>query len=203
MRKSSRLALLFIGTSAVVGGSLGLLLPEDNYVPKPLGYPRIILPAHEYRLLPDSFPYSFEFSRHAILVEDPASIAEPYWINVHYPAFMADIQLTYKPVRNNPQLLREYLQDAYKLTAKHQIKAYAIEEWVLQTPTGHRAVVAELSGQVPSQCQFYTTDSVNHFLRGALYFHTATQNDSLAPIIEFIKEDILHMLHTLVWKDAG
>ena len=61
--------------------------------------------------------------------------------------------------------------------------------------------MAELSGQVPSQVQFYTTDMAQHFLRGALYFNTATQNDYLAPVIAFIKEDIIHMIQTLEWKD--
>jgi hypothetical protein len=60
--------------------------------------------------------------------------------------------------------------------------------------------MAELSGQVPSQVQFYTTDMAHHFLRGALYFNTASQNDCLKPIITFVREDILPMLHTLAWK---
>ena len=197
------LGLFLMGILVVLGGGLLLLWPSDSYIPKPYGYHRILLPTHEYTLLPDTFPYSFEFSKHAILLQDTSSIAEPYWVNIHYPAFRADIQLTYKPINNNPQLLREYLHDAYKLTAKHQIRACAIEEDVVQTATGHTAVVASLSGQVPSQFQFYTTDSVNHFLRGALYFNTATQNDSLAPVIDFIKEDIMHMLHTLAWKDSS
>lgn len=171
-------------------------------MPKPNGYPRIILPEHEYSVLPDTFPYTFEFSKHATIVEDTSWIDERYWITIHYPPSMgdADIQLTYKPVNNNRQLLREYLNDAYTLTAKHQVKAYAIEESILKTPKGYTAVVAELVGQVPSQFQFYTTDSIHHFLRGALYFNTALHNDSLAPVIDFIKKDIIHLLNTLEWK---
>ena len=102
---------------------------------------------------------------------------------------------------NNEDTLRGLLNDAYRLTSKHQIKAYAIDESILKTPNGHTAVVTELQGQAPSQFQFYTTDSANHFLRGALYFNTASKNDSLAPSIEFVKIDIIHMLNTLVWKD--
>ena len=51
------------------------------------------------------------------------------------------------------------------------------------------------------QFQFITTDSVNHFLRGALYFQVATKNDSLAPIIEYIKKDMIHILNTLEWYE--
>jgi len=58
-----------------------------------------------------------------------------------------------------------------------------------------------LSGEVPSQFQFHITDSTQHFLRGALYFRTATKNDSLAPVIEYVKKDIVHLLNTLTWND--
>jgi gliding motility-associated lipoprotein GldD len=87
--------------------------------------------------------------------------------------------------------------DAFKLTAKHQIKAYGIEEGVLITPNGYTAVVAELSGEVPTQFQFFVTDSTGHWLRGALYFNTAMKNDSLAPIIEFIKIDMTHLMNSV------
>jgi gliding motility-associated lipoprotein GldD len=178
-----------------------LLLPKDPDVPKPYGYSRIILPKHEYKLLPDTLPYRFEVSKYANVLKSDSPHPEKHWINIAYPDFQAAIQITYKPVHNNQQLLREYLQDAYQLTTKHQIRADAIEEYLVYTPQGHTAIVAALKGQVPSQYQFYITDSIHHFLRGALYFHTASENDSLAPVIDFIKEDIMHILYTLSWKD--
>lgn len=170
-------------------------------MPKPKGFNRIVLPKNEYHILPDSFPYQFEYSKHALLLKDSSWIAEPYWIDLYYPEFEASIQVSYKPVMKSKQLLKEYLATAYKLTSKHQVKAYAINEAVFETMTGKTAVIFELRGEVPSQYQFFTTDSVNHFLRGALYFNTATQNDSLAPVIEFIRNDIIHLLNTLQWKE--
>jgi len=58
-----------------------------------------------------------------------------------------------------------------------------------------------LEGEVPSQFQFHVSDSTQHFMRGALYFKTATQNDSLAPVIDYLKRDIIHLLSTLRWND--
>ena len=171
------------------------------YSPKPKGYNRIDLPEHAYQSLPDSFPYGFEYSKYAEIEADQSAMAEPYWITLHYPQFMADIQLTYKPIKNQEALLKDYLNDAYKLTSSHQIKAYSIEESNVRTPSGKTATVAELSGEVPSQFQFHITDSTQHFLRGALYFRTATKNDSLAPVIEYMKMDIIHLLNTLTWND--
>ncbi|GJM29913.1 MAG: hypothetical protein DHS20C17_25480 [Cyclobacteriaceae bacterium] len=175
---------------------------ESSFVPKPKGYNRIELPEHHYQSIDDSFPYLFEYSKYAVIKPDTSWMAEPYWIHLVYQELGADLQLTYKSLDHDQQKLRELLQDSYKLTSKHQIKAYAIDESVLKTPNGHTAVVTELSGEVPSQFQFYTTDSSRHFLRGALYFPTATKNDSLQPVIDFIKVDIIHLLNTLDWKES-
>jgi len=172
-----------------------------NYLPKPRGYNRIDLPEQTYQQLPDTFPYSFEFSNHAKMFRDSSWIAERYWIDLFYPQMMANVQITYKPIKGSQKLFEEYLNDTYKLTSKHQIKAYSIDESIIQTPSGKTAVIAELIGEVPSQFQFFCTDSVEHYLRGALYFRTSLKNDSLAPAIEFIKRDIIHMLNTLEWKE--
>ncbi|MGB3849544.1 MAG: gliding motility lipoprotein GldD [Tunicatimonas sp.] len=185
--------------------TLGVLLTlaacTSDYVPKPNGFNRIDLPAHAYVSLPDTFPYHFEYARQAKLYPDTSYNAEPYWLNIYYPDYAANIQLTYKAVNNNRQRLETLLEDAYQLTANHQIKASSINEAVVGTPSGKRALVAELTGEVPSQFQFYITDSTDHFLRGALYFRTATANDSLAPVIEYIKADMIHLLNTLEWQE--
>lgn len=180
---------------------LALAACSSDYVPKPKGYNRIDLPEHAYVSLPDTLPYWFEYSKHAKLYKDTSARSERYWLNIFYPGFVANIQLTYKPLYDDEERLEELLDDAYRLTANHQIKASAIEENIIGTPSGKKALIAELSGEVPSQFQFYITDSVKHFLRGALYFRTATKNDSLAPVIEYLKVDIIHMLNTLEWKD--
>jgi gliding motility-associated lipoprotein GldD len=175
---------------------------HSEYMPKPKGYNRLIMPRHAYQPLPDSLPYSFEYSRHATILKDSSWIAERYWIDIYYPGFEASIQVSYKPVKNDITLLKQYLSTAYRLTAKHQVKAYAIDEAIVQLDNGKTAVLAALSGEVPSQHQFFTTDSTKHFLRGALYFNTATQNDSLAPAIAYLQDDIMHMLNTLRWRDG-
>ena len=190
----------------------------SDYLPKPRGYNRIVLPENEYISIPDSLPYQFEMSKLSRLITDTSWVImnrvkkqvkpaievnnERYWINLVYDTLQAEIRITYKSIGGKKKLMKEYLGDAYKLTSQHQIKAYAIDETVFQTKKGNIVTLAEISGEVPSQIQFVTTDSLHHFMRGALYFKTATRNDSLAPVIEYIKKDILHMLNTLEWKDS-
>ncbi|MFA0961836.1 gliding motility lipoprotein GldD [Roseivirga sp. BDSF3-8] len=182
--------------------TLGICACEsETFTPKPKGYNRIDLPEHRYQALPDSFPYWFEFSKEAQIVDDSSYISERYWIDLLYKDLGANVVITYKSVKDSADLVKEYVSDATRLTSKHQIKAYAIDETVIRTPKGRTAVVAELEGEVPTQFQFFTTDSSQHFLRGALYFPTATKNDSLAPVIEYVKKDIIHMLNSLEWKE--
>lgn len=182
--------------------SIGLFLCscERDYLPKPLGYNRIALPAEEYISLPDTLPYFFEYSKHAKLLKDTSWIRERFWVEIYYPTLKANIHVTYKEIKNDEKLLREYLNDAYTLTAKHQLKANAIDEVIIKTPKGNTAVIAELQGEVPSQFQFTITDSTKNFMRGALYFNTQINNDSLQPSIEFMKKEIMHLINTMEWK---
>ena len=171
-----------------------------SYQPRPKGYNRLLLPEPSYRITPDTLPYQFEYSTHALLLKDTSGIREKYWLEIYYPELKATIHVTYKPLNHNPVLLKEYLKDAYVLTSKHQIKAYAIDETLVKTPSGKLAVVAELEGEVPSQFQFTMTDSSRNFLRGAVYLNVRVQNDSLRPAIEYLKKDAMHLINTLVWK---
>lgn len=172
---------------------------NQTYLPKPIGYNRIDLPEATYQTLPDTLPYQFEYSKHAELRKNESWITERYWIDLYYPQFDADVQVTYKPISSR-QNSEELLNDSYRLTSKHNVKAYSIQEKILILKSGNVASVTELEGEVPSQFQFHITDSTKNFLRGALYFKTASKNDSLAPAIEFIKSDIIHLLNTLEWN---
>jgi gliding motility-associated lipoprotein GldD len=173
---------------------------EKNYQPKPIGYNRLELPEPVYIPLPDTLPYKFEISKHAKLLDDTSAINERYWIEIYYPTLKSNVHITYKKVGNSKKLLKEFLDDAYTLTAKHQIKAYGINEILTKTAKGETAVIAELEGEVPSQFQFTITDSTQNFLRGALYFNTKIHNDSLAPAIEYMKKDVMHMINTFEWN---
>jgi gliding motility-associated lipoprotein GldD len=172
-----------------------------DYQPKPKGYNRLVLPKEEYQASPDSLPYAFEYSKHARLLRDSSWIRERYWIEIYYPELKANLHITYKKLNNKEDFLKELLNDAYKLTSKQQIKASAIDEIITVTPSGKTAVIAEIAGEVPSQFQFTMTDSTRNFLRGALYFNTRVQNDSLAPAIDFMKKETLHFINSVEWRN--
>jgi len=172
----------------------------EDFSPKPKGYNRIDLPTPQYQSLQEKHPFYFEYSTYSKILRDSSRTAMPHWLNIYYPQFQANVQLTYLPVNKDKKMLNNLLEDARTLIIKHQVKAESIEGGVIKTKKGLNVNVAELSGEVPTQFQFYVTDSTQHFFRGALYFRTATANDSLAPVINYIKKDMLHLLNTLEWR---
>ncbi len=189
--------LVVIALSVVLGSCNQ---SSKEYSPKPRGFNRIDLPQHVYQTLPDKHPYSFEYSKEAIIQLDTFKNAEPHWIIIYYPKLNTRIQFTYKPVNNDLSRLQNMMGDAAKLAFNHDKKAYSISDKILTTKSGKRAVIFELEGEVPSPYQFFVTDSTKHYLRGAVYLMTATENDSLRPIIDYMKVDSRHILETLRWK---
>ena len=183
---------------------LGLLLflvaaCHEQYTPKPRGYFRISLPEHEYKGFDSTFPYSFEYPVYAVLNPDPFSPEETYWMNIDFPDFRGRIHLSYKEVDGN---LAEYLEDSRQFVIKHIPKASAINDsLILNRDRNLYGLIYHIEGMgTASPCQFFITDSTKHFVRGALYFDVVPNNDSLAPVIEFLKKDIEHLLGTFYWK---
>lgn len=172
---------------------------EQNYLPKPRGYFRIDLPEKQYMLFDSTYPYSFEYPSYARIVPDSRPSSEPFWMNIDYPGLKGTLHISYKKVNGN---LVEYLEDARTFVVKHIPKADAIDDSLIYRPDKKvYGLIYYIDGAgAASPCQFFVTDSSDHFLRGALYFNTSPNNDSLAPVINFIEEDIRHMISTFKWE---
>jgi gliding motility-associated lipoprotein GldD len=181
--------------------SCGSVSQEENTaMPRPKGFPAMDIPAHQYQALENSHPFSFEFSKQAVMKKDTFAFAEPHWMYLYYPRWDAFIQLTYKSVGGDRKRLNKMIRDSYVLASKHQMKANRIEDALLTTRDGRKATIIELEGEVATPFQFFATDSTSHFLRGAVYLNTAMKNDSLAPVIRYLKQDAIHLIQTLRWK---
>jgi gliding motility-associated lipoprotein GldD len=170
---------------------------DPNYTPKPRGYFRIDFPHKAYKTYNGTCPFSFEYPEYSSVEIDMERDSKPCWLNIEFPSFNATIHLSYNEVKNN---LSKYTEDSRTLTNKHIVKATGIDESAITTPNHVYATKFNIEGNTASAVQFYATDSVHHFLRGALYFNVAPQVDSLAPVIRFVEADIDHLIETLKWK---
>jgi gliding motility-associated lipoprotein GldD len=179
---------------------------NSPYTPKPRGYFKIPFPEKKYQLFSQpGYPYSFEYPVYAKVVKDSSFFGEatenPWWINVDFPQFGGRFYISYKII--GQYKLEKLLNDAFNMTNKHSIKANAIDDSLMVTPNGLHGMFFRVGGDVATANQFFLTDSVHHFLRGALYFDATPNQDSLRPVNDFLVEDMKHMINTLKWQTPG
>jgi hypothetical protein len=202
--------------------ALILLSCNSNYTSKKEGYFKIDFPKKVYTTFNEpGYPYTFDYPVYAKIAKDSSYFEEgaknPYWINIVFPSFNGTIFISYKKIggtsvykvknangtyrdsigKNN---FEKMVNDSYKLTYKNDVKAYSIEDSVMHTPNNVTGVFFKLSGNVATSKQFFLTDTLHHFLRGALYFDATPNEDSLKPVNDFLQQDMKHLINTLKWK---
>jgi gliding motility-associated lipoprotein GldD len=172
----------------------------SQYTPKPRGYFRIEPPAPVYAAFaPDSLPYIFNVSSLAT-VEIPPAGSPGGGINLSYPALEAKIYCSYLPV--SPSTLGLIMDESYALISRQAKNARSITEQVYENPEGRvYASLYELDGSSASPVQFTLTDSVGNFFRGILMYDRIPNADSLAPVTQYLKADIMELIQSFSWKD--
>ena len=203
---------------------------NGDYTPKPQAFLRIDMPEHDYWLvdtLPTTIdgqtmpsvvlPFLFEANDSAELtLKKPRQVAtfmadgsvkpdrlkyDEVWLDINYPRWNGVVFLTYKRLRNADDL-RGQTDTSLRLLESHYQFASGVEESHYDDAERHvHGTTFRLGGRrVASTYQFWVTDSAHHFLRGALYLNKAPNNDSLAPVINYIQTDIDHLIETLRWR---
>ncbi|MDW8419940.1 MAG: hypothetical protein RML37_11055 [Chitinophagales bacterium] len=177
---------------------------HPEYSPKPKAYPRVYFPKREYKSFSKpGCPFTFDVPKYAIVVDDSvyfgAPNPNPCWLTVYIAPFNGTINLTYKEIDKNTKL-EKLIEDAHKLSYKHTRKADYIDEIKIENPYGVGGLLYDVGGDAASNYQFFLTDSAKHFIRGALYFNNTPNSDSMAPVVEFVKEDLKRLLKSFRWK---
>lgn len=185
--------------------SFGILSCSSDPEPRPKGYFRIEFPEKKYQSFNrPEYPYTFEFPTYAQVVKDSTFFEDvpenPYWINLSFPQFDAKIHISYKNISDS-STLEKLIDDAFRLTGKHSIKANAIDELPIQGAENANGFLFDVGGNAATGKQFYLTDSTKNFIRGALYFNATPNYDSIKPVEDFIYRDIQHFIKTFRWTN--
>jgi gliding motility-associated lipoprotein GldD len=168
---------------------------QKSFTPKPTGYFRIDFPEKYYKTYNEDCPFIFDIPAYSFIVKEKQDYC---WMDIYFPTLKAMIYLTYKPVEND---LNTHLEDSREFVYKHTVMADAIEEIRFENDSLNvYGILYELSGNTASAVQFFLTDSTSHFLRGSLYFNVPPNKDSLAPVIDFIRDDIVYLMESFQWK---
>src|SRR5687767_2475785 len=176
---------------------------NSDYTIKQKGYFKIELPKHKYvKFDKPGYPYTFEYPAYSNVVQDSTFFEDepenPYWVNIEFPSLNGKIYMSYKDVRKNQ--FEKLVDDAFKLTYKHSTKATGIKDSLMRTPNGITGIFFKVGGNAATARQFFVTDSTKHFLRGALYFDSTPNADSLGVVNDFLEVDMKHLINTLTWK---
>ncbi len=197
---------------------------ETKYTSKPTGYFKIDLPStHSYQDFNLSgFPYGFQYPVYGKIVQDSTYFENnpenDYWINLDFPQFDAKVFLSYKSIGGmsaykvkNPDgtykdsmfvnKFENLVNDAFTLTSKNEVVAKFIKDSAFVNKNNISGVSFYVGGDAATAQQFFLTDSTKHFIRGALYFNSTPNADSLKPVLEFLQKDIAHFINSFYWKN--
>lgn len=178
--------------------------PDEVFTPRPRGYFRIALPEKKYVLYSDSTSaYTMEIPSYAQMFRSSAPNTPSTWKDLYFGEFKATVYLSYHEITSD-SLFAQLINQSWELSEAHHEMSQAFKDSIILRPDDHVfGTVIELGGSAASLLQFYLTDSTKNFIRGSLYFYAVPNKDSLKPVVDYIKQDVFHMVETLKWKSPG
>lgn len=196
----------------ILGGFIFMLSScreEPIYIPKPRTYPKVDYPQQNYVQLDTNFcAFSFDYPDYMQFEQDAQFFNEnskhPCWFNLNIPSLNGNVHFTYTDISGDSleYNLYEVYKDAYMLAEKHNIKAVANEDNTIMNPDDQvYGQLFNIEGHVASPFQFMLTDSTQHAVRASLYFDCRPDPDSMRPVIEFVKTDIVRMINSFQWEE--
>jgi len=172
---------------------------QRSHTPRPYGFFRVTIPPHEYKCISSFYylPYKFEMSKIAE-IKLRENRDEVYWIDIVYPTLNAKIHCSFIRINDN---LYELTEDARRFAYAHVSRATDLNAPFFYHPEKSVfGILYDIRGNVASPIQFFVTDSVRYFFRGALYFNNRPNQDSIAPMLDYIRRDIIHLIETFEWR---
>lgn len=173
---------------------------EPPNTPKPKGYFRLSTPNATYVKWDSLVPFTFEYSKSAQF-SIPKNEKKTYWMDLYYPQYNASLKMTLMPLQNN---LRELIVNEEKMLMFHVENRKADDILYSQISDNNSKLygqIYEIIGKgAATPLKFWLTDSTNYYVRATLYFNFTPNNDSLEPVIKYLKKDVLRLIDTWEWK---
>lgn len=187
------------GILLVLGFILTACGDNEMLIPKPPTFLRREFPEHAYQPIGEECPYTFELSKaytYRNVIQDGKNTCHK---DIDLGVLNGTISFSYiEMVRP----LKDYVNYANDKVEDHKVKADKIDDFQIIRPKDKvYGTFFELKGNVASPFQFYLTDSTTRFVSGIVYFNSVPNYDSLKPSLEYLKEDLNHLIETFKWKD--
>lgn len=175
--------------------------------PKPRAYPRIFYPERNYQPFAEDYcQFTFSYPTYASVQQDTSFFEQqpvhPCWFDLYMPAFDCRLYCSYYPIGEG-KTLEELRQDAFEMADWHTKRANFIDERRIDRGPDVQGFAFVMDGPAATPFQFYLTDNKKHFFRGALYFNSRINTDSLAPIYQFVLQDVNKIIESFAWAPAA
>ena len=176
---------------------------NNSYLPKPRLYPKVNYPTKVYEDFDASYcSFTFQKPEYAQVVQDKYFFDEkpvdPCWFDLNIDTLNSTLHCSYIPVLDRAHF-DKLIGDSFRMIGEHNKKADYREDQLILNAQGVQGILFEVDGPVASPLQFFLTDSTTHFLRASLYFNSTVNPDSIAPVYEFVKEDVFKMISSFEW----
>lgn len=169
---------------------------NELLIPRPIANLRVEFPERDYHSLDLDCPYVFDLA--AYMSSKAPSAETPCHQDINLGQFNGMLHLSYVPIDNNLPELIAYSIDKVR---EHQVKASAIQDSMIFLPEQRvYGTFYEFYGNAATPFQFHFTDSTNHFIRGTVYFNAAPNYDSIYPVLQYVKTDLVHIIGSNRWK---
>ena len=188
---------IIIGILVWIAGSISCA--DTVSTPKPRGYFRIDLPEALYiNFSVTDLPCSFHVTQ-LVTVELPPVETSGNWLNLAYTSLNARIYCSYQKITSTDLLVLE--KESRELVLRNAEKADVITEQTYENQDMKvYGTLFRIEGETISPVQFMLTDSINHFFRGALYYNCKSNVDSLAPVTQYLTENVMELIQSFQWK---
>lgn len=193
--KTSSFILLLLGSLMVISCEA-----PGPPIPRKHGYPRIQIPqVTEYEQFDnDICPFTFDYPAGGNITRNAD---DSCWVDIHFPSHSLKWHITYRHIPSSQIPLEGHLEEHRKLIYKHGKKATQIKTHELITPSA-KGVWYEVYGNVGTPAYYFMADhDQEHLFMMSFYFNTALKNDSLAPVISFMKGEVMKMAQSLEWEE--
>ena len=169
-------------------------------VPKPPTYLKLDLPDHAYRQVQSDCPYSLKLAN-IFNYRTAQKQGSTYCTQeIDLGPVNGSLFMYYLNFPNNDSLA-EIINFANDKVDEHKIKADKIDfEQIIDKENKVYGTFFELKGNVATNFQFYLTDSTNNFVRGEVLLNCKPNYDSLRPVLEYLKIDLLELVHHFKWS---
>lgn len=155
----------------------------------------VIFPEPVYEMTPETLPFRFAISDQATFKSRETKPGE-YFCDVIYPALHAQVYCTWHAM--TPDKLPIMLEESRRMAFQHTAVATAIrEERFANDFTRVFATVYNIDGEsVATPIQLGLTDSVSYFFNASLYIHPLPAQDSVAPLLDYLRNDLLYLINS-------